>query len=114
MFSEPLARESLVDWEAHALFMVAAFRSSAARAGATERITALVDELVEASPEFAEIWRKHDVGEYAPGTKHLQTLAGPLAFDYITFIVDGRPDLGVIIYTPATSADAERVRRLLG
>ena len=28
-------------------------------------------------------------------------------------VVDGRPDLSVIVYTPATQADAERVRALV-
>jgi len=54
------------------------------------------------------------VREYVPGRKHLHhTVAGPMAFDYSAFIVEGRPDLGLVIYTPASSGDAERVRQLL-
>jgi transcriptional regulator with XRE-family HTH domain len=114
MFCEPRVREHMANWAAHAHFMVATFRSSAARAGAAERVAALVDQLATESAEFAALWCEHDVREYVPGTKHLRhTVAGPMAFDYSAFIVDGRPDLGLVIYTPATPADAERVRQLL-
>jgi transcriptional regulator with XRE-family HTH domain len=114
MFCEPRVRGHMVNWEHHARFIVAAFRSSVARAGAGERVAALVDQLAADSAEFAALWRAHDVREYAPGTKHLQhSIAGPMAFDYSAFLVDGRPDLGLVIYTPASPADAERVRQLL-
>ena len=33
--------------------------------------------------------------------------------EYSAFAVDGRPDLGVVIYNPATLADAERIRSLI-
>src|SRR5262245_48684630 len=44
MFLEPRVREHTASWEAHARSIVAAFRSSAARAGAAERVAALVDQ----------------------------------------------------------------------
>ena len=40
--------------------------------------------------------------------------AGLLAFEYSALAVDGRPDLSMVIYTPARSADAERIRSPLG
>jgi hypothetical protein len=33
--------------------------------------------------------------------------------EYSAFAVDGRPDLGMVIYNPATAADADRVRSLI-
>jgi hypothetical protein len=36
--------------------------------------------------------------------------AGLIALEYSAFTVDGRPDLGMVIYIPATPADAERIR----
>jgi hypothetical protein len=38
---------------------------------------------------------------------------GPIALEYSAFAVDGRPDLQMIVYNPATSADAEQVRSLI-
>jgi hypothetical protein len=40
-------------------------------------------------------------------------MAGPIALEYSAFAVDGRPDLGLVIYSPATPADADRVRSLV-
>jgi len=39
--------------------------------------------------------------------------AGLIGLEYSAFTVDGRPDLGMVIYNPATPADAERIRRLV-
>ena len=39
--------------------------------------------------------------------------AGKLSLEYSAFSVDGRPDLSLVVYNPATPADAERIRKLL-
>jgi hypothetical protein len=60
------------------------------------------------------MWRDNDVRSYGEGVKNLRhPVLGPMAFEYSAFAVDGRPDLGMVIYNPATPADAERVRSLL-
>jgi hypothetical protein len=33
--------------------------------------------------------------------------------EYSAFAVDGRPDLSMVIYNPATPADADKIRTLL-
>lgn len=38
---------------------------------------------------------------------------GPLAFEYSAFAVDGRTDLTMVVYNPATPKDAERTKSLL-
>ena len=43
----------------------------------------------------------------------LHPIAGLIALEYSAFAVDGRPDLGFVIYNPATPADAERIRSLV-
>lgn len=32
---------------------------------------------------------------------------------YSTFSVDGQPNLGMVVYTPETAADAERMKALI-
>ena len=114
MFFDPQVRAKQPDWESLARFVVAAFRADAARAGASRNIAAMVDELSRASPEFEAMWRDHDVTTYGEGTKHIRhPQGGLLALEYSAFAVDGRPDLGLVIYTPATPADADRVRSLI-
>jgi transcriptional regulator with XRE-family HTH domain len=114
MFNNPEVRSAQPNWEGAARFVVAAFRAEAARAGAAENIKGLVDELCRESAEFATMWRDHDVLSYGEGTKQLRhPKAGLIALEYSAFAVDGRPDLGMVIYNPATPADAERIRSLL-
>lgn len=114
IFCDARVRAAQFDWDSVARFVVAAFRADAARAGAAARVGALVDELCRLSPEFEAMWRDNDVRNYGEGVKRLRhPIAGPIAFEYSAFAIDGRPDLGMVVYNPATAADASRVRSLL-
>jgi len=114
IFCNPGVRRKMPNWESDARFAVAAFRLETTRAGASESSRALVDDLTGTSPEFAAMWRDNDVSTYGEGTKYLQhPIAGLIALEYSAFAVDGQPDLGMIVYTPATPADAERIRSLV-
>lgn len=111
MFLNQDARAAQPDWDMLARFVVAVFRADAARVGATSAIEPLVAELSEASPEFAAMWRDNDVRGFSEGIKtlHHPTL-GAIGLEYSSFAVDGRPDLTMLVYTPAHKADAERIR----
>jgi len=115
VFCNPRVRAKMPNWESDARFVVAAFRAETARAGAAKNVEALVDELRHLSPEFAAMWRENDVcgtyGETAKQVRH--PVAGLIALEYSTFAVDGRPDLGMVIYNPATPADAAKIRSLV-
>ncbi len=114
IFCDPAVRAAQPDWESAARFVVAAFRAEAARAGAAENVKALVDDLCRRSSEFEAMWSDNDVRTYGEGTKHLRhPTAGLIALEYSAFAVDGRPDLGMVIYHPATPADAERIKSLI-
>jgi transcriptional regulator with XRE-family HTH domain len=114
IFCDPRVRAAQFDWDSVARFVVAAFRADAARAGATARVEALVDELSRVSPEFAGMWRDNDVRSYGEGLKRMRhPIAGPIAFEYSAFSVDGRPDLGMVVYHPATPEDAARIKALI-
>ena len=114
MFLDPHVRATQQDWESLARFVVGAFRVDAARAGAAAEVTPLVDELCRLSPEFKALWRDNDIRIHGEGVKHIRhPLLGPLAVEYSVFAVDGRPDLSLVIYNPATAADAAKVRSLM-
>jgi hypothetical protein len=114
VFSNARVRSAQSDWESVARFVVAAFRADAARAGATREIQSLVDDLCRTSPEFEAMWRDNDVRKYGDGAKILHhPVAGALTMEYSAFAVDGRPDLGLVIYNPATPADADKIRALI-
>jgi hypothetical protein len=81
---------------------------------------AIADEVQNAAadpgkPEFRGAWRANDVRSHGEGVKHLKhPVLGPIAFEYSAFAVDGRPDLSMVVYNPATIAEAEKIRSLLG
>lgn len=114
MFCDPAVRARQMDWESVARFVVATFRAEAVRAGASGSVAALVDELSRASPEFAAMWREKEVGHHGEGTKTLRhPTLGVLSLEYSAFAVDGRPDLSMVVYNPATPEAAAEVERLI-
>ena len=115
VFLDPKVRDAQYDWDSVARFVVGAFRVDAARAGAAEQVESLVDELCRLSPEFKAMWQDNDVRSHGEVVKHIRhAVLGPLAFEYSAFAVDGRPDLSMVVYNPATPADAEKIRSLTG
>jgi transcriptional regulator with XRE-family HTH domain len=114
IFLDPRARAAQYDWESVARYVVGAFRVDAARAGAAAEVEPLVDELCRLSPEFKAMWRDNDVRSHGESVKRIRhPILGPLAFEYSAFAVDGRPDLSMVVYNPATPTDAERITSLL-
>ena len=112
IFLDPRARQAQYDWESVARYVVGAFRVDAARAGAASQVKPLVDELCRLSPEFMAMWHGNDVhGTHGDLVKHIRhPVLGPLAFEYSAFAVDGRTDLTMVVYNPATAADADKIR----
>jgi transcriptional regulator with XRE-family HTH domain len=114
IFGNPRVRAAQHDWESMARFVVGAFRADVARAGAVSEVGQLVDELCRLSPEFEALWRDNDVHAYGEGAKRLRhPILGPIELEYSAFAVDGRPDLGMIVYNPVTRSDADRIRSLV-
>lgn len=114
MFRDSSVRKAQSNWRSVARYVVASFRADVARAGASRNVQSLVDELCATSAEFAVMWRDNDVQSHGDGLKVLQhPIAGPLSMEFSAFAVDGRPDLNMVIYNPATQADADKIRDLL-
>ena len=114
MFRDSRVRAAQSNWRSVARYVVASFRADVARAGAARNVHSLVDELCATSPEFAAMWRDNDVQGHGDGVKVLHhPTAGPLSMEFSAFAVDGRPDLNMVIYNPATPADADKIRALL-
>ena len=115
IFASDVRRDRLPNWEKDAAFIVAAFRADVARTGATRNVETLVEELCRRSPEFDRMWRNNDVrhayGETAKLLHHPG--AGAIELEYSAFAVEGRPDLGLVVYNPATEADRQKVRQLV-
>ena len=115
IFLDPRARAAQYDWESVARHVVGAFRREAARAGAAAEVEPLVHELCRLSPEFETMWRDNDVrGAHGEAVKLIRhPVLGPLAFEYSAFAVDGRTDLCMVVYNPATRDDADKIRSMM-
>lgn len=115
IFLDPRVRAQQDDWAGMARLVVGMFRVEAARAGAAEEVGRLVDELCRLSPEFAAMWRENDVrGPYGETIKHMRhPILGTLGFEYSVLSIDARSDLSLVIYNPASSADAQKIVSLM-
>ena len=115
MFGNPRVRAAQDDWQSVDRFVVGSFRADAARAGAGAEVTELVEELSRISPEFEALWRDNDlVAGQGEGVKRLRhPEIGLIELEFSVFAVDGRPELGMVVYNPATQADAERIQSLI-
>jgi transcriptional regulator with XRE-family HTH domain len=116
MFGSSRMRAKREDWSNVARFVVGAFRADVARAGAgaSDEVFRLVEELCRLSPEFGALWQDNDVIAHGEGIKCIHhPEAGHLDLEFSSFAVEGRPELGMIVYNPASPAVAERVRALI-
>jgi hypothetical protein len=95
--------------------VLGSFRVEATRAGALAEVGPLVEELCALSPEFRAMWHENDLqGGANEAVKHIRhPVLGPVAFEYSTFAVDGRTDLAMVVYNPASAEDAARIAALL-
>lgn len=114
VFTNPQVRAAQHDWPSIARFVVTAFRTDAARSGALSEVGQLVEELCRVSPEFARLWSENDVGLHGNGVKQLNhPKAGTISLEFSGLAIDGRPDLSLIVYNPATPEDVRRIRSIL-
>lgn len=114
MFTDSRMKAAQEDWYSVARFVVGAFRADAARAGAGAEIRQLVDELSAMSPEFAALWRDNEVVGHGEGVKRMHhPEIGPVELEFSTFSVEGRQDLVMMVYNPATPEVADRLKAFL-
>jgi transcriptional regulator with XRE-family HTH domain len=114
MFTDSRVKAAQEDWLSVARFVVGAFRADAARAGAGAEIAQLVEELSRLSPEFESLWRDNEITRQGDGLKRLHNAEhGLIELEFSTFAVDGRPDLGMIVYNPASPETARHIQSLM-
>lgn len=115
LFRNPAVRAKQHDWESVARFVVGAFRADVARAGLVSEVGELVSELRTVSAEFDALWQDNEVLSHGDGDgvkRLLHPKLGPIELEYSAFSVDGRPDLGMIVYTPLDGEVARQIRVL--
>lgn len=113
-FTSPECCRMLMDWEEHALAMLAWFRSTSRRYLGDAKLTELAEDLQRVSPEFRQGWLQHDVQRKHTGLKVYEHPAvGFLEFDYTVFQVTETPELSLVVYTPLPKSETvERFQKL--
>lgn len=107
VFLHPLARVLLPDWPERARRVLAEFRADCAAHLDSPDIAEMLTGLRAASPSFAALWQLHGVTGREGGSRgFVHARLGALEFDQSTFTVAGRPDLKLVILTPAAAAQS--------
>ncbi|QRZ77994.1 MmyB family transcriptional regulator, partial [Klebsiella quasipneumoniae] len=114
LFTRPEARCTLEDWQTVGQLIVNAFRADVTRMGATTETDQLIAELSQQSVEFARFWQSHDVAGHGEGYKRIHhPQMGPLDLEFTSFAVEGRPDLSLLVFNPATTESQRKIHGLL-
>ncbi|GBF73764.1 transcriptional regulator [Paenibacillus sp. 598K] len=105
---------SIEDWESGAKVLLAHFRADYARFPDDARFKELIEELMQISRLFREIWPLHEV--QAVTNRHKRRYdprIGEMEFEHVTLQPPTNPDLKMMVYTASTGT-AARLQRLLG
>jgi len=105
MFTQPAAREVLVDWEQVARDLLARLRAATGRQRSDARAAVLVAELRSSSAQADAWWQRYDVAAPHAGTKRLRhPRDGEVTMVYTALAVADHPDQTLVVYTPPQHA----------
>jgi transcriptional regulator with XRE-family HTH domain len=110
MFTDPLWRSTVEDWEDASKRMVANLRGALADHVGEPGWKSFVSRLRAASPEFAELWAEHEVRAIEnKGKAFKNSRVGLIRVDVTNTWLAPHPGRRLLVYTPA---DVESHRRL--
>jgi transcriptional regulator with XRE-family HTH domain len=113
IFTHPAWRASLIDRDETLPRLVAQFRNEFAENPHDPAWTYLVHRLQKSSPEFCELWERHDVARPSRGSKRvLHPEVGLLRFDFVNFWLCQRLGHRLLTYLPADDDTRDRIERL--
>jgi len=113
-FTNSESRQMLMDWEEHALAMLAWFRNTSGRYLGDAKLSELAEDLQRVSPEFRQGWLQHEVQGKHTGLKvYKHPAVGFLEFNYTVLQVTEAPELSLVVYTPLPESETvERFQKL--
>jgi transcriptional regulator with XRE-family HTH domain len=108
--TEPAARAQLAQYDETVRYMVARLRAAYARHVGEPDWEEDVRRLTCLSPEFAQLWARHEVAEFEPRIRTFtHPEAGPLTFTTSELEVPATPAARMVVYTPADDMTRERL-----
>jgi hypothetical protein len=115
VFTDPAARAFYRDWYDVARNSVAGFRLGHGAAPDDPRVRQVLTELLDASPEFAELWARHDARGKALERKRFQHReVGPLTLIMQCFDVRAAPGQELVVYHAEPASPSSEALALLG
>ncbi|MER0243907.1 helix-turn-helix transcriptional regulator [Streptomyces sp. HSW2009] len=115
VFLNPAARTFYRDWPQIAENCTAALRAGAGADPDDPATIALIGELSLKSPDFAQLWARHDVRNKVAETKRFRHhLVGDLELDYQSLTVNSSPGQQLVVYQAAPASPAADALALLG
>jgi MmyB-like transcription regulator ligand binding domain/Helix-turn-helix domain len=113
VFTDPAWREGLPDWHETSRQLVAKYRAAMAEHLAEPLWKSLVKRLQQTSPEFRELWERHEVQEPEGRTKRfLNPRVGLLTFHFTQLWLGPGQGPRLVICSPANDVTRERLDRL--
>lgn len=113
MFTDPNAREVMVEWEKEARALLGRFRASAAQHSGDPQFRELLDRLLEASPEVRAWWPQHEVMPLSSGVKRLRHPdLGELVLHHVVLQLADNPEQRLVTFDPSP-ADHSRLAALI-
>jgi transcriptional regulator with XRE-family HTH domain len=112
-FMSPARRAIIIDWDEAVNRMVGTYRAAMADHVGEPAWKRLIERLEHASPEFAELWHRHDV--YPPenlSKRLLHPELGLLSFTYTNLWLSPLVGVRMLTYVPANDATREALSRL--
>ncbi|MBF6066262.1 helix-turn-helix domain-containing protein [Nocardia terpenica] len=114
VFLDEGMRELYEDWDAKAADVVAYLRLDLSRNPGCPVVSALIDELSGASPEFREHWSRHELKDKTHGRYvYIHPEVGRLELSYETLRLPDDPDQALIAHTVEPGSPSETALRLL-
>ncbi|WP_194814263.1 helix-turn-helix transcriptional regulator [Nocardia sp. XZ_19_385] len=113
-FVNPRYRAMHEVWAAAAPAVVGAYRADAAHFPGDSEFERVVTELSAASPEFKELWERHEVAAPVQAVNAMRhPEVGELYFETTTLTVAHHPEWSMILYNPQEGTEtAGRLERL--
>ncbi|MEU3340611.1 helix-turn-helix transcriptional regulator [Streptomyces sp. NPDC006668] len=109
IFLDPAGPTFYQDWDKAANSCVAELRAAYGHEPDSSRITEVVDTLCAKSPEFAELWARHEVKRKTQQAKNLaHPEVGALEIQFSAFTVSSAPHQQLVVYQaePASATAA--------
>jgi transcriptional regulator with XRE-family HTH domain len=114
-FLDPEGRRFYVDWNRAAEASVANLRAASVADPDDPALTALVEELLEGSEEFAALWNSHSVrGKTHEAKEFHHAAVGSVTLSYQAFDISSAPGQQLVVYQAEPASSSAQALLLLG